>query len=229
MPGSTSSRRRSSPRRDRDRSDRNKDEDRGRDRGYSRDVSDRRDSGELVPYEPRGRDGRPAPLRRRSTYSGDGPDDDENYDRRDRGDKYYPPRSSNPRKRGGPDSARQQRRPRSETRSADDKQRARSSSRAGGGHNEKHGVKNAEDEQRKKRNQAIQAALMAGALEAMRQRSQKGDWVGEKGFRVATAAISAGLVDVGRDKDPDHNGVGNLIKSAVGGLLVDKIANSARK
>lgn len=104
----------------------------------------------------------------------------------------------------------------------------RSDSRSGRG-----GSSDDEDEEtqrRKKRNQAIQAALMAGALEAMRQRSQPGEWVGEKGFRVATAAISAGLVDVGRDKNPNHgDGVANLLKSAAGGLLIDKIANSGRK
>lgn len=240
MPGSTSSRRRSSPRRDRGRKDRPRDEDRGRpNRESSREPSDRRDSAELVPYEPRGRDGRPAAPRRCSTHNGGGPgggpDEDMHDYRRSRDDqKYYPPRASDTRKRGGPPSSQQekQRRPRSESRgrSKDHNGRARSGSRAVGDTKEpkKHG-NNPDEEQRRKRNQAIQAALMAGALEAMRQRSEPGDWIGEKGFRVATAAVSAGLVDVGLDKDPNKHGVGNLIKSTVGGLLIDKVANSARK
>lgn len=257
MPGSATSRRRSSPRRDRDRKDRPRDKDggQGKDREHSRDVSDRRESSsfaELMHYEPRGRDERPAAPQRHSTHGGgggggSGGDVDETYhDCRSRGDKYYPPRASDARRRGGGPPPTQRGRPRSESRSKNhdhrnsSKTRARSSSRAAhGGHGsgdtarrnpkEEKGEGEEEEAARKKRNQAIQAALMAGALEAMRQRSQPGDWIGEKGFRVATAAISAGLVDVGRDKNPNHAGVGNLIKSTVGGLLVDKVANSARK
>lgn len=267
MPGSTtSSRRRSPPRRDRDR-DRGRrdrpsrddfDEDRGGNskRPTNREAAsrDRRDSSaELVPYheEPsRGRDGRPAAPRRRSTYSGAGPgdgpeddlydDDDDNHRRRrhSREDqKRYPPRASDTRKRGlGPP---QQQRLHSESRgrsSTRDKggggRNGRSGSRAvsNSNSNDKGGQNGGEEEHRRKRNQAIQAALMAGALEAMRQRSEPGDWLGEKGFRVATAAVSAGLVDVGMDKDPRKgHGVGNLIKSTVGGLLIDKVANSARR
>lgn len=230
MPGSTSSRRRTSPRRDRDRGDRTRDEERGRgDRAESRDIPDRRDAADVVPYETRGRDGRPNALRRRSTYdTGDRPDDESN-DRAGRGrdqDKYYPPRSShNTRRRGGgpPPPLPQQRRPRSESRGRpaekDNARKCSDSRAAGAGHNN----------EKKKRNEAIQAALVAGVLEAMRQRSEPGEWIGEKGFRVATAAVSAGLVDVGLDKDPNKHSVGNLIKSTVGGLLIDKMANGGRK
>lgn len=85
----------------------------------------------------------------------------------------------------------------------------------------------------KKRNQAIKAALMAGAVELMRQKNRPGEWMGQKGVRVATAAISAGIIDAGLDK---HHGalggggaLGRIMSSAIGGLVVDKIANGGRR
>lgn len=82
---------------------------------------------------------------------------------------------------------------------------------------------------KKKRNQAIKAALTAGAIEAWRQKDRPGEWMGQKGVRVATAAISAGVIDAGLDKEPGSGTVGRLMKSAIGGLVVDKIANGGRR
>lgn len=81
----------------------------------------------------------------------------------------------------------------------------------------------------KKRNQAIKAALMAGAVEFMRQKNRPGEWVGQKGVRVATAAISAGIIDAGLDKNPGSGAMGRIMSSAIGGLVVDKIANGGRR
>lgn len=78
-----------------------------------------------------------------------------------------------------------------------------------------------------RRKKAIQAAVMAGALEVMRQSRRPGEWMGQKGVRVATAAISAGLIDAGLDKNPGIAGgtMGRLMTSTLGGMVVDKIAN----
>lgn len=77
---------------------------------------------------------------------------------------------------------------------------------------------------RKKRDQAIKSALTAGAVEAFRQRNRPGDWMGEKGLRVATAAMSAAAIDTAVDKDPRRRGKRNVIGSTLGGLFVDKMA-----
>lgn len=86
-----------------------------------------------------------------------------------------------------------------------------------------------EDEfQRQRRDQAVKSALTAGAVEAIRQRNRPGDWVGERGFRVATAALSAAAIDTAVDKDPMKKRKRNLVKSTIGGLLVDKLASGVR-
>lgn len=81
---------------------------------------------------------------------------------------------------------------------------------------------------REKKNQAIRSALTAGAMEAMRQRNRPGDWLGTKGVRVATAAISAAAIDTAVDRNPRKGGKTKLVTSALGGLFVDKLASSVR-
>lgn len=110
---------------------------------------------------------------------------------------------------------------------------------------------------KRKRSRALKAALTAGAVEAFRQRKRPGEWVGQKGVRVATAALSAGLIDIGLesrqqaamendnnenggDEDDDQKEQGTadggsksdvlgassrLVSSALGGILIDKVAN----
>lgn len=85
-----------------------------------------------------------------------------------------------------------------------------------------------EEFQRQKRDQAVKSALTAGAVEAIRQRNRPGDWVGERGFRVATAALSAAAIDTAVDKDPTRKRKRNLVKSTIGGLLVDRLASGVR-
>lgn len=82
---------------------------------------------------------------------------------------------------------------------------------------------------KKKRNQMIKAGLSAAAFEAFRQKNRPGAWVGEKGVRVATAAISAAVIDAGIDKNPNHGAMGNIMKSTIGGLVFDKIANGGKR
>lgn len=86
------------------------------------------------------------------------------------------------------------------------------------------------DEQisRERRDQAIKSALTAGAVEAFRQRNRPGDWLGAKGIRVATAAMSAAAIDSAVDKNPRRKGKRNVIGSTLGGLVVDQLASGLR-
>lgn len=85
-----------------------------------------------------------------------------------------------------------------------------------------------EEMAREKKNQAIRSALTAGAMEAMRQRNRPGDWLGTKGVRVATAAMSAAAIDTAVDRNPRKSGKTKMVTSALGGLFVDKLASSVR-
>lgn len=183
-----------------------------RDRGGSRRDRDRDDSIDLYDDEPRGRDKRPA-ASRRSTYN-DGDGSAEYY--YDDEDRHYPPRSSDHKSRrqtrGG--GRRHHSEPRSSsTRGSHDDRRERDRS-----------VDN-----KKKRNQMIKAGLSAAAVEAFRQKNRPGDWVGAKGVRVATAAISAAVIDAGIDKNPNRGAMGNILKSTIGGLVFDKIAHGGKR
>lgn len=81
---------------------------------------------------------------------------------------------------------------------------------------------------RERKNKAIRSALTAGAVEAMRQRNRPGDWLGAKGVRVATAAMSAAAIDTAVDRNPRKSGKTRLVTSALGGLFVDKLASGLR-
>ncbi|CAK1354941.1 unnamed protein product [Cercospora beticola] len=96
--------------------------------------------------------------------------------------------------------------------------RSRSRSRAGG------------DKSRTERKwaQAAQAALVAGAVEAFRSRREAGPWTGEKGRRVATAALGAGGIDGLIDRDPDKKSKRHLAEAVIGGLAANRLANGPR-
>lgn len=85
-----------------------------------------------------------------------------------------------------------------------------------------------EEFERQRRDQAIKSALTAGAVEAFRQRNRPGEWMGERGIRVATAALSAAAIDTAVDHDPKRKGKRNIVKSTIGGLVVDRLANGMR-
>lgn len=80
----------------------------------------------------------------------------------------------------------------------------------------------------KKWEQAAKAAIVAGAVEAFRSRNTPGPWTGEKGQRIATAAIGAAGIDSLVDKDPDKHGKRHVAESAIGGLLANRVANGPR-
>lgn len=76
--------------------------------------------------------------------------------------------------------------------------------------------------------QAAQAALVAGAVEAFRSRKDAGPWTGEKGRRIATAALSAGGIDGLVDRDPDKKTKRHLAEAVIGGLAANRLANGPR-
>lgn len=159
----------------------------------------------------RGRD-RPNVLRRKSTH-------DDKYDRHPRRFRRYDDYDSGSDSEysyGSPPPRRRQ------TRSEGRRRRPRSKSL------DRQYEEEEEEFQRQKRDQAVKSALTAGAVEAIRQRNRPGDWVGERGFRVATAALSAAAIDTAVDKDPTRKRKRNLVKSTIGGLLVDRLASGVR-
>ncbi|OQO05133.1 hypothetical protein B0A48_08153 [Cryoendolithus antarcticus] len=76
--------------------------------------------------------------------------------------------------------------------------------------------------------QAAQAALIAGAVEAFRSRKEPGPWTGDKGRRIATAAIGAGGINKLVDRDPDEKKKRHVLEGVVGGLAASRLANGAR-
>lgn len=76
--------------------------------------------------------------------------------------------------------------------------------------------------------QAAQAALVAGAVEAFRSRKEPGPWTGDKGRRIATAALGAGGIDGLVDRDPDKKSKRHLAEAVIGGLAANRVVNGAR-
>lgn len=77
--------------------------------------------------------------------------------------------------------------------------------------------------------QAAQAALVAGAVEAFRSRKTPGPWTGEKGKRIATAALGAGGIDgLVSGKNPEEKSKRHLAGAVIGGLGINRAANGSR-
>lgn len=79
---------------------------------------------------------------------------------------------------------------------------------------------------------ATKAAFDAGAVEAIRLRKQPGEWAGQKGVRVATAALGAAATDTIADKARDGDQGGSkrhLIESTIGGLLTTRALNGSKE
>lgn len=87
---------------------------------------------------------------------------------------------------------------------------------------------------------AAAAALQSGAAAAMNMRSQPGSWTGQKGARVATAALGAAAMDAfagkkkpggggGAPETKAKGGPGGGLGGALGGLLVDQFVKKASK
>jgi hypothetical protein len=96
---------------------------------------------------------------------------------------------------------------------------SRGGSRAGGG----------KKDNEKKWAQAAQAAIVAGAITAFQSRKAPGPWTGEKGKRIATAAISAGGIDGLLDRNPNEKSKRHLAEAVIGGLGVNRLANGSSK
>ncbi|RHZ60223.1 uncharacterized protein CDV56_107859 [Aspergillus thermomutatus] len=76
--------------------------------------------------------------------------------------------------------------------------------------------------------QAVKAALTAGAVEAFRVRKEPGEWAGEKGKRVLTAAITAAGTDGLVDRDPNKHSKRHIIESTLAGLAANHFVNGPR-
>ncbi len=113
-------------------------------------------------------------------------------------------------------SGRSRSRAASRRRRSSDDDSDRSRSRAGGG-----------KDNEKKWAQAAQAALVAGAITAFRSRKEPGPWTGNKGKRIATAAISAGGIDGLLDRNPNEKTKRHLAEAVIGGLATNRLANGA--
>ncbi|KAI4164086.1 MAG: hypothetical protein LQ342_002322 [Letrouitia transgressa] len=85
-------------------------------------------------------------------------------------------------------------------------------------------------DQKDKIQQAVKAALTAGAVEAFRSRKEPGGWGGDKGKRVLTAAIGAGGVNsaLTSNRDPDKKSGRHGIESIIGGLATNRLVNGER-
>lgn len=103
------------------------------------------------------------------------------------------------------------------------KDRSRSRSREGRGGRSR--SRNKGNETKREWAQAAQAALIAGAIEAFRSRGAPGPWTGEKGKRIATAAIASGGIDKLVDRDPDEKSKLHLVEAVLGGLAANRLAN----
>lgn len=82
---------------------------------------------------------------------------------------------------------------------------------------------------RKKWQQAAKAAVITGVIEAVRSRNTPGPWAGEKGQRVATAALGAAGIDGFLDRDPDRKSKRHIVESVIGGLVANRVANGPSK
>ncbi|KAJ5714102.1 uncharacterized protein N7483_011283 [Penicillium malachiteum] len=76
--------------------------------------------------------------------------------------------------------------------------------------------------------QAARAALTAGAVEAFRARKDPGEWTGEKGKRVLTAAVTAAGTDGLVDRDPRKHGKRHVLESTLAGLAASHFMNGGR-
>ncbi|KAF2401198.1 hypothetical protein EJ06DRAFT_555809 [Trichodelitschia bisporula] len=81
---------------------------------------------------------------------------------------------------------------------------------------------------REKWKQAAKAAVLTGITQAVRVRKEPGDWMGAKGGRVATAALSAAGIDAFLDKNPEKKSKRHIVESVVAGLAADRLANGKR-
>ncbi|KAE8348288.1 hypothetical protein BDV28DRAFT_164671 [Aspergillus coremiiformis] len=117
------------------------------------------------------------------------------------------------------------------------KHRERSRGRSHGHHGRSHSYSPSPTRSRSRRRrerseqriaQAMKAALTAGAVEAFRVRNEPGEWTGEKGKRILTAALTAGGTDGLVDRDPNKHSKRHIIESTLAGLAANRLVNGPR-
>ncbi|KAK4112551.1 hypothetical protein N656DRAFT_779428 [Canariomyces notabilis] len=103
-------------------------------------------------------------------------------------------------------------------------------SRRGGTASSSSTARPASSRSRSRLDRGLKAAVDAAAIEAIRLRNEPGRWSGAKGGRVATAAISAGVIGTAAEKRKQDTGKGTVgtLGSAVGGLVVNRLLNGPR-
>lgn len=91
------------------------------------------------------------------------------------------------------------------------------------------GKKKKGSDARRKWQQAAQAAVITGVIEAWRSKDEPGTWSGAKGIRTATAALSAGGIDglFERFGGANHS-KRHLIEAVLGGLAANHVVNGKR-
>ncbi|KAF2428682.1 hypothetical protein EJ08DRAFT_324144 [Tothia fuscella] len=110
------------------------------------------------------------------------------------------------------------------------KSRSKSRSRRGshGSDSDRDSYRSSSRDKRKKWQQAAKAAVVTGVIEAVRSRNEPGAWTGQKGQRVATAALGAAAADGLLDRNPNEKSKRHIIESVVGGLAANRLANGPR-
>jgi hypothetical protein len=72
-------------------------------------------------------------------------------------------------------------------------------------------------------------AISTAAEVAFRIRNDSGSWVGEKGIKVASAAIASASIDLLLDTDPKKHPLAHMAVSMVQGAVKDGITDSKMK
>lgn len=124
------------------------------------------------------------------------------------------------------DRGRSRGRPRHHRTHSNSRSRSRGHGGGGGGSSKKHHSRRSKSEN--KLTQAAQAALAAGAIEAFRVRKEPGEWAGDKGKRILTAAVTAGGTDGLVDRDPHKHEKRHIVESTLAGLAANHVVNGSR-
>ncbi|KAH6965042.1 hypothetical protein EDB82DRAFT_467026 [Fusarium venenatum] len=78
---------------------------------------------------------------------------------------------------------------------------------------------------RSKSEHAVGKGIRTGAEVAFRIRNDRGSWVGEKGIKVASAAIASATIDFMLGADPKKHSLAHIAVSMVEGVVTDGITN----
>jgi hypothetical protein len=76
-----------------------------------------------------------------------------------------------------------------------------------------------------KRQHALQKGVRTGAEVAYQIRNDRGSWAGEKGIKVASAAIASATIDIWLGTGSKKHPLAHAAVSAVEGIIIDGIMN----